>query len=76
MPKVVLNKGKKTMPFEAALRKFNKLVDEANIMQEVRKREYFEKPAQKRVRKKKEAIKRQQRLNSDSVINARNNRKY
>lgn len=76
MPKVVLNKGKKTMPFEAALRKFNKLVDEANIMQEVRKREYFEKPAQKRVRKKKEAIKRQQRLNSDSVINVRNNRKY
>ena len=76
MPKVVLNKGKKTMPFDVALRKFNKLVEEANIIQEVRKREYYEKPSAKRLRKRKEALKRQHRLNSDNIMNQRNSRKY
>ena len=42
------------------------LVERAGIVAEVRKREYYEKPAQKRQRKKKEAIRREQ-------INQQNN---
>ena len=44
------------MPFDVALRKFRKACDRAGIVQEVRKREYYEKPSAKRQRKKKEAI--------------------
>jgi len=44
------------MPFDVALRKFKKACEKAGIVQEVRKREYYEKPAQKKQRKKAEAI--------------------
>ena len=44
------------MPFDVALRKFRKACDRAGIVAEVRKREYYEKPAAKRQRKKKDAI--------------------
>jgi len=43
------------MPFDVALRKFKKACDKAGIVQEVRKREFYEKPAAKRKRKKAEA---------------------
>ena len=78
MPKVVLNKNKsrKPMPFDVAMRKFNKLVEEANVMQEVRRREYYEKPTTKRKRRKQEALKRQSRLNSENIMNQKRNRKY
>ena len=78
MPKVVLNKNKsrKPMPFDVALRKFNKLVEEANIMQEVRKREYYIKPTARRKLQKQEALKRQSRLNAENPMNQRKNRKY
>ena len=46
----------KPMPFDVALRKFRKACDRAGIVQEVRKREFYEKPAAKRQRKKKEAV--------------------
>ena len=46
----------KPMPFDVALRKFKKACDRAGIVQEVRKREFYEKPAQKKRRKKKEAV--------------------
>ena len=46
----------KPMPLDVALRKFRKASDRAGIVQEVRKREYYEKPSAKRQRKKKEAI--------------------
>ena len=46
----------KPMTFDVALRKFRKACDRAGIVQEVRKREYYEKPSAKRQRKKKEAI--------------------
>ena len=48
----------KAMPFDVALRKFKKSCEKAGIVQEVRKREFYEKPAQKRQRKRKEAISR------------------
>ena len=56
--------------------KFNKLVEEANVMQEVRRREYYEKPTTKRKRRKQEALKRQSRLNSENIMNQKRNRKY
>ena len=42
------------------LRKFKKKVERAGILQEVKKREYYEKPAQKRQRRMKEAIRKEQ----------------
>ena len=44
----------KPMPFDIAMRKFRKKVERAGIIQEVRRREYYEKPCQKRIRKKAE----------------------
>ena len=44
------------MPFDVAMRKFKKSVERAGIIQEVRRREFFEKPCQKRNRKKAEGI--------------------
>tara|TARA_R110002074_G_scaffold145564_5_gene294576 strand:- start:8332 stop:8529 length:198 start_codon:yes stop_codon:yes gene_type:complete len=46
------------MPFDVALRKFKKACERAGIIQEVRRREFYEKPTAKRKRKKAEAISR------------------
>ena len=46
------------MPFDIALRKFRKACDKAGIVNEVRMREFYEKPTSKRKRKKAEAISR------------------
>ena len=46
----------KPMPFDVAIRKFKKACDRAGIVQEVRKREFYEKPTAKRKRKKAEAV--------------------
>ena len=53
-------KKKQPMSFDQMLRQFKKKCERAGIIQEVRKREYYEKPAQKKQRKKKEAIRREQ----------------
>tara|TARA_Y100000590_G_scaffold75644_1_gene83529 strand:+ start:132 stop:356 length:225 start_codon:yes stop_codon:yes gene_type:complete len=58
MPKVY----SKNLPFERALRIFRKKVDRAGTLQEVRKREYYEKPAQKKQRKLNAAKRRQQKI--------------
>ena len=42
--------------FESLLKRFNKRVEQAGILSEIRHREYFEKPSAKR--KRKEAVKR------------------
>ncbi len=79
MPSISLqpkNKSKKPMPFDVALRKFSKLVEEAGILQKAREKEYYEKPTAKRKRKKKEALKRQSRLNAENNIYSKQNRKY
>ena len=49
----------KEMPFDVGLRKFKKACEKAGIVQEVRKREFYEKPTAKRKRKKAEARSRQ-----------------
>lgn len=60
-------KGKKNqrppqdMPFDVAMRKFKKAVEAAGILQDVRRKEYYEKPTAKRKRKKAEAIARHKR---------------
>jgi small subunit ribosomal protein S21 len=40
------------MPFEKALRKFKKKIQESGVLQELRQREFYEKPTTKRKRKK------------------------
>ena len=55
----------KAMPFDIGLRKFKKSCENAGIVQEVRLREFYEKPTAKRKRKKAEAVSRsrkQQRM--------------
>ena len=63
------NKNKRPLSFDQMLRQFKKECERAGIIQEVRKREYYEKPAQKRQRKKKEAIRREQinQLNNNTL---------
>lgn len=46
--------------FEAALRRFNKKVQQENILSEARRRDHYEKPSIKR--KKKEAAKRRKSI--------------
>ena len=52
----------KEMPFDVALRKFKKACEKAGIVQEVRKREFYEKPTAKRKRKKAEAVSRARKI--------------
>ena len=53
-------KKPRPLTFDQMLRRFKKKVERADILQEVKKREYYEKPAQKRQRKKKEAVRKEQ----------------
>ncbi|MDP9380092.1 MAG: 30S ribosomal protein S21 [Chloroflexota bacterium] len=48
MAEVTINEGES---FEAALRRFNKKVQQAGILAEARRREHYEKPSVKRKRK-------------------------
>ena len=66
----------KPMPFDVALRKFRKSVERAGIIQEVRKREFYEKPTAKRKRKKAEAMARARklRMQEQSMNNPRRRR--
>lgn len=54
-------KSKNVEPFDRMLRRFKKACDRAGIVQEVRQREYFEKPASKR-NEKNQQIKRRKKL--------------
>jgi len=50
------NRQPKPMPFDIALRKFRKAVDRAGILQDIRAKEFYEKPTAKKKRKKAEAV--------------------
>ena len=67
----------KPMPFDVAIRKFKKACDRAGIVQEVRKREFYEKPTAKRKRKKAEAIARARKIQrmNDAFINPKGRRR-
>ena len=63
----------KPLTFDQMLRRFKKKVDRAGIIQELKKREYYEKPAQKRQRKKKEAIRREKiNQENNNTLHSRN----
>ena len=67
--KVVVRRGN----FEKAIRQFKRNTIEEGIIIEVREREYFEKPCDKRRRKHKAAVNRSKKKNGD--VNA-TRRKY
>ena len=54
------DKKKRPMSFDQMLRRFKKKVERAGVLQEVKDRSHYEKPAQKRQRKKKAAIRKEQ----------------
>jgi len=58
-------------PFDVMLRQFKKKCERAGIIQECRKREFYEKPSAKRQRKKAEAIKRQRLADRKNSLPAR-----
>jgi small subunit ribosomal protein S21 len=58
MPSV---KVRENEPFELALRRFKRSCEKAGVLSEVRRREFYEKPTQKRKRKLAAAVKRNQR---------------
>lgn len=58
----------KEMPFDIALRKFKKACERAGIVQEIRKREFYEKPTAKKKRKKAEAVARTRKQARDSQL--------
>ncbi len=53
-------------PFEAALKRFNKKVQQEGILAEARRREHYEKPSVKK--KKKEAARRRKLLKKTRII--------
>ena len=60
------------LSFEQMLKKFNKKVERDGTLQEVRKREFYEKPAQRKQRRKKEAIRKEKlRHESDGLPSRR-----
>jgi len=64
-------KKRRPLTFDQMLRQFKKKVDRSGIIQECRKRAYYEKPAQKRQRKKAEAIRRQRRRDMENELSPR-----
>ena len=56
------------MPFDMAMRKFRKAVERAGIIQEVRRREFYEKPCQKRIRKKAEGTARWRKKEASEAL--------
>ena len=63
----------KPMPFDVAMRKFKKACERAGIVQEVRRREYYENPTAKRKRKKAEGIARWKRKESSMKLKPQKN---
>tara|TARA_B100000131_G_C18121591_1_gene613099 strand:- start:348 stop:602 length:255 start_codon:yes stop_codon:yes gene_type:complete len=61
----------KPMPFDVAMRRFKKKVERAGIIQEVRRRQYYEKPCQKRNRKKAEGIARWRKKEASQALGSR-----
>ena len=55
------------MPFDIALRKWKKQCEKAGIVQEIRKREFYEKPTSKRKRLKAEDNKRARKKTLESL---------
>jgi len=63
----------KPMPFDIGLRKFKKACERAGILQDIRRKEFYEKPTAKRKRKKAEAIARTRREASANKLRPNRN---
>jgi small subunit ribosomal protein S21 len=57
------------------MRKFRKSVERAGIIQEVRRREFYEKPCQKRIRKKAEGTARWRKKEDSMALHPENRRR-
>jgi len=54
--------------FDAALRRFKRVCEKAGVIKELRRREYYEKPTQKRKRRKAAGIKRVQKHQARQLL--------
>jgi len=63
MPKIEIRKGEE---LEKALRKFKTKLRYEGVLDEIKKREFYEKPSQRKRRKKEEAVRREVRRRKDS----------
>jgi len=73
MPGVI---AKKNESFEKLMRRFKRAVDKDDIINELRKREFYEKPTQKRKRRRAAAVKRWERKQSEMNIAGAKKRLY
>ena len=64
------NRPPREMPFDVALRKFRKAVERAGTLQDIRKKEFYEKPTAKRKRKKAEAVARWRKYERTNQLGA------
>jgi small subunit ribosomal protein S21 len=62
-------------PFEVALKRFKKIVDNSDVLKDLRKKEYYEKPSAKRKRRKAAAVKRWEKKSQENQL-PNQNRKY
>ena len=84
MPQVILKsrkpvkgkKPKKPMSFDQGLRLFKRQCEKAGILQEIKRREYYEKHTAKKKRKKAAAIKREQKQQKQNNYLGRYKRFY
>ena len=73
MPSVIAKKGEH---FEKLMRRFKRVVEKADVMNDIRKKEYYEKPTVARKRAKAAAIKRWERKQSEMNIVGKKRRLY
>lgn len=68
MPKVTL---KEKEPFEVAMRRFKRTIEKSGLLNELREREFYEKPTTERKRKKEAAVKRTKRQKRSEQLPAK-----
>ena len=73
MPSVIAKKGEH---FEKLMRRFKRAVEKADVMNDIRKKEYYEKPTVARKRAKAAAIKRWERKQSEMNVGGTKRRLY
>jgi small subunit ribosomal protein S21 len=61
-------KVKENEPFDVALRRFKRLVEKTGLLNDLRAREFYEKPTWERKRKAAAAVKRQYRLLRNQML--------
>lgn len=65
MAKVEIRKDE---PIDKALRKFKSKIRKEGILEEMKRREFYEKPSQRRRREKAQAVKRERRRQRESEL--------